>query len=184
MKTAAIDMITAKKGGETRMITIDATAIGNMVDNALAFCVQRTRLPSGEALEAIRNGDCSVCGYFRYGLSKEIGAYVGNIDDSVQAVYTYEPEYSTGLHNLDGVLDRGINLIVSVDRTSAALSSLIASLDDGFKDAREQLVCSKANGSCYALDVKVADEEEVASRRGYGALVSSIHVSPLKVWAR
>lgn len=184
MEMTAVDVTTAKKGGETRMVTIDATAIGDMVDNALAFCAQKTRLPSGEALEAIRNGDCSVCGYFRYGLSKEIGAYLGNIDDSVQAVFTYEPEYSTGLGNLDGVIDRGINLIVSVDRASAALSSLIASLEDGFKDAREQLVCSKANGSCHALDVKVADEQEVVSRRGYGALISSIHVSPLEVWAR
>jgi hypothetical protein len=30
----------------------------------------------------------------------------------------------------------------------------------------------------------VADEEEVATRRGYGALVSSIHVRPLRVWSR
>jgi len=32
--------------------------------------------------------------------------------------------------------------------------------------------------------VKVADEEQVASRRGYGALISSIYVRPLRIWAR
>ncbi len=184
MGTVAIDVTATKKGGKMGTVTIDATAIGSMLGNALAFCAQKTGLQDGEALEAIRQGDCSVCSYLRYGLSKEIGAYLGDIDASVQAVYTYEPEYSIGLDDLYRALDRGINLVVCVDRRSAALTSLVGSLEDGFREARGRLVCPKANGSCHLLDVKVADEEEVASGRGYGALISSIYVRPLRIWAR
>lgn len=184
MGTVAIDITTEEKGGETGMVTIDATAIAGMVDNALAFCAEKTGFPDGQALEAIQNGDCLVCGYLRYGLSKEIGAYLGSIDSSVRAVYTYEPEYSVGPDDVHRALDRGISLIVAVGRRSAALSSVIASLEDGLEEARQRLICSKANGSCHALDVKVVDEQEVASRRGYGALISSLHVRPLLVWPR
>ncbi len=105
----------------------------------------------------------------------------------MQAVYSYEPEHCTGVADLAGdeaEAMRGINLIVAVGRRSAALSSIVASLEDGLRKWRERLLCSKGNGSCYALDVKVADEEEVASRRGYGALISSVHVRPLRIWCR
>jgi hypothetical protein len=169
-------------------VTIDATAIENMMENALFFCAQKSGFPDGEeALRAIRKGDCCACGYLRYGLSKEIGGYLGSIDVSVQAVYSYEPEHCTTMADLAGIedaLEKGINLIVSVDRSSAALYSIIASLEDAIREAAKDVVCSRANGSCYALDVKVADEAEVASRRGYGALISSIYVRPLRVWAR
>ncbi len=169
-------------------VTIDATAIGNMIGNALVFCSQKTECRDGEeALEIIGKGDCCVCGYLRYGLSRELGEYLGGIDASVQAVYTYEPEHCTSVADLAGVehaLERGINLIVSVDRRSAALYSIIASLEDAMRGAVKNLVCSEAKGSCYALDVKIADEAEVASKRGYGALISSIYVRPLRIWAR
>lgn len=169
-------------------VTIDATSIENMIENALVFCIRKTYFPNREeALAAIRTGDCCACSYLRYGLSVEVGAYLGGIDTSVRAVYTYEPEQCTGVGGLGGAEQEGmggINLIVSADRRSAALSSIIASLEDGFSEARDGLVCSKANGSCYVLDVKVADEQEVASRRGYGALLSSLYVAPLRVWPR
>ena len=169
-------------------VTIDATAVKNMLETALVFCAQTTGFREGEeALEAIRQGDCCTCSYLRYGLSKELGGYLGGIDDSVQAVYSYEPEHCTGvteLARIEPALERGINLIVLVDRRSAALSSIIASLEDAVIEAARNLVCPEASGACYALDVQVADEKEVASRRGYGALISSIHVAPLKIWAR
>lgn len=169
-------------------VSIDATTVVNMIEYAAVFCAQKTGVQDGdEALQAIRNGDCCACGYLRYGLAKEVGEYLGGIDASVQAVYAYEPEHCTSpadLAGLEHAIDRGINLIVSVDRRSAALSSVIASLEDALIEAAKDLACSKANGSCYAVDVKVADEEEVASRRGYGALISSVYVRPLRIWAR
>ncbi len=169
-------------------VTIDATSISNMIENALAFSAQRTGLDDrAQALEAIRGGDCCVCSYVRYGLGKELGEYLGGIDASVTAVYAYEPEHCTGGADLVGAESewtRGINLVVCVDRRSAALGAILASLEDAVSQAARSLVCPEGNGSCYLLDVKVADKQEVASRRGYGALVSSLYVRPLRVWAR
>jgi len=159
-----------------------------MIDSALAFCAELSGLESHQqALEAIRGGDCCACSYLRYGLSRELGEYLGGIDASVKAVYAYDPEHCTGVTDLaDAERERlgGINLVVSVDRRSAAFTSILASLEDAVREATVPLICPKGNGSCYVLDVKVADEQEVATRRGYGALVSSIHVRPLRVWSR
>ncbi len=184
MEKAAVETGAIKQKERMGTVNLDATAIGSMIDRALAFCALKAGLQNVEPLEAMRNGDCSVCSYFMYGLAREIGAYLGDLDDSVQAVYCYEPEYSIGLDDVYRPLERGINLIVSVADTSAALTSVIASLEDGLGEARDGLVCAEANGSCLALDVKIASEADVASRRGYGALISSIHVRPLRVWAR
>jgi len=169
-------------------VTIDATSIRNMIDRSLTFSSQLSGVESSEqALEAILGGDCCACSYLRYGLCKELGEYLGGIDISVRAVYAYEPEHCTGVTDLAGgewERMRGINLVISVDRRSAALTSILASLEDAVREATKSLVCHEGSGSCYLLDVKVADEQEVATRRGYGALVSSIHVRPLRVWSR
>ena len=169
-------------------VTINGTAIQDMVQSALAFSAERAELPAAEqARRAISRGDCTVCDYLRYGLSKEISQYLGSIDRSVQAVYAYEPEYAAGVLHLDSAgpgVDPGMNLIVAVDRKNHALSSIVASLEDAVKEGLRGLLCAKANGTCFALDVKVVDGEELASRRGYGALVSSVHVAPMRLWSR
>lgn len=169
-------------------VTIDAVSIKNMIENSLAYSSRLSGLESSEqALEAILGGDCCACNYLRYGLCREIGEYLGGIDASVRAVYAYEPEHCTGVTDLTGgewERMRGINLVISVDRRSAALTSILASLEDAVREATKPLVCTEGSGACYLLDVKVADEKEVATRRGYGALVSSIHVRPLQVWTR
>ena len=169
-------------------VTIDATSIRDMVESALVYSARLSGLQDpGQALEAVRAGDCCACSYVRYGLCKELGEYLGGIDVSVGSVYAYEPEHCTGVTDLasnEAERMRGINLVISVDRRSAALTSILASLEDAVSEATKALVCPKGSGSCYMLDVKVADEQEVASRRGYGALVSSIHVRPLRVWRR
>jgi hypothetical protein len=71
-----------------------------------------------------------------------------------------------------------------VDRKNHALNSIVASLEDAVKEGVRPLLCSKANGSCFALDVKVVDGEELETRRGYGALVSSVYVAPMRLWSR
>jgi hypothetical protein len=169
-------------------VTINGIAIQEMVDSALAFSAEKAGLPAArEARRDIVDGGCTVCEYLRYGLSRELGQYLGTIDRSVQAVYAYEPEYAAGVLHLDSAgpgIDRGINLIVSVEKKNHALDSIVASLEDAVKEGVRPLLCSKANGSCFALDVKVVDGEELSSRRGYGALVSSVHVAPMRLWSR
>jgi hypothetical protein len=169
-------------------ITFDKSIMAGIMEDAIAFCAEKTELNDREqVLEAIRCGDCSVCEYLRYGLAKEIAAYLGSVDGTVKAVYVFEPEYAT---NADRPIpDRpnlapAINLIAWVSRKSAALSSIVASVGSALAEEHKRLACPKANGMCYRLDVKVADDDEVQGRVGYGALIHSLYVRPMEIWQR
>jgi hypothetical protein len=118
----------------------------------------------------------------RYSLAKGLAQYLGSIDETIKAVYVYEPEYATG-NEIVG-LSYGINLLAWVQRKSAALNSIVASLDATLMEERKRLLCPEATAECFSLDLKVTDDEEVNLRRGYGALVDSIFVRPTKVWER
>jgi len=166
-----------------REMSFDRNMVVNMIEEALVFCAAKTGTGTKEkALDAVLQGDCSVCGYVRYGLAKGIAQYLGSIDDTIKAVYVYEPEYAT-----DDEIARvsfGINLLAWVERKSAALNSIIAGLDAALMEERKRLLCPDATAECFSLDVNVADDDEVRRRRGYGALVNSIFVRPTKVWER
>ncbi len=171
---------------ESSVITVDRSLMRNMIEEAIEFCARKTGARSREeALVAILSGDCSFCEYLRYGLSRQIGAYLGSMDRHVRTVYAYEPEYGTTEDDAGVVkLSSSINLLAWVDRKSAALESIIESLAEALRDERSQLLCEKTNGTCFMLDVQVVDDEEVKSRRGYGALVNSVHVRPTELWTR
>lgn len=168
------------------VITVDRSLMRDMVEEAIEFCTRKTGARSREeALDAILSGDCSVCEYLRYGLSRQIGAYLGSMDRQVKIVYVYEPEYGTTVDDTNVVkLSSSINLLAWVNRKSAALDSIVESLAETLRDERNQLLCEKAGSACFMLDVQVVDDEEVKSRRGYGALVNSLHVRPTKLWMR
>jgi hypothetical protein len=162
--------------------------VANVMDEALEFCAGKAGLKGKEAArEALRTGDCCVCEYLRYALVQGVAKYLGSVDDTVKAIYTYEPEYATS--GDEPITDRpnfspGLNLIARVTRKNAALSSVVASVSSALAEEYKQLGCPKANVLCYELDVKVTDDEEVQKRIGYGALVKSLYVRPMEVWHR
>nr|MBC7245231.1 hypothetical protein [Chloroflexota bacterium] len=74
----------------------DDVGMASMMEYALDFSAQKTGYKNQEqVLEALRGGDCSVCEYLRYGLAQKIAEYLGSADQTVKAVYVYEPEYAT-----------------------------------------------------------------------------------------
>ena len=160
----------------------------NVMDEALEFCAGKAGLNGKEAArEALHTGDCCVCEYLRYALVQGVAKYLGSVDDTVQAFYTYEPEYATsgyGFITDQPYLSPGLNLIARVTRKNAALSSVVASVSSALTEEFEQLGCPKVNALCCELDVKVADDEEVHKRTGYGALINSLYVRPIEVWRR
>ena len=162
--------------------------VTNMMEEALVFCAEKAGLRDKEqARNVLRTGDCCVCEYLRYGLAKKVAEYLGSVDDTIQAIYTYEPEYAT---SVDGAiparpnLSPGFNLIARVSRKSAALSSVVASMRSALAEEYRHLGCPKANALCSELDVRVVDEDEVEKRTGYGALINSLYVRPIEVWHR
>jgi hypothetical protein len=168
-------------------LTFDNALITSMVEEAIAFCAEKTGAKTREeVVKAISNGDCAACDYLRYSLAKKVGECLGSMDETVKAIYIYEPEYGAGAENyIENSLGfkSGINLVAWVERKTAALSSVITSLNEALVEACKHLGTS-GNGLRYLLDVKLTDDDEVAGRRGYGALVHSVYVRPTEVWSR
>ena len=170
------------------MLRFNNAIVENMMEEALAFCAAKAGLKGREqAREVLLSGDCCVCEYLRFGLAQKVAEYLGSVDDTIKAIYTYEPEYATGV---DGAIaarpnfSPGLNLIARVTRKSAALSSVAASMRSALAEEYRQLGCPKANALCSELDFRVVDEDEVEKRTGYGALISSLYVRPIEVWHR
>ena len=162
--------------------------VTDMMEEALEFCAEKAGMKDKEqARDLLHTGDCCVCEYLRYALAQRVAKYLGSVDDTIQAMYTYEPEYAT---SVDGAiparpnLSPGFNLIARVSRKSAALSSVVASMRSALAEEHGRLGCPKANALCSELDVRVVDENEVEKRTGYGALIDSLYVRPIEVWHR
>ena len=169
-------------------ITFEKSMVSRMLEEALEFCAEKSGFNGKDkALKALGGGDCCVCEYLRYSLSKSVAEYLGSMDDGITAVYTHEPEYASGADTLGAGQSRahpGLNLIVRVNRKSAALSSVVASLGAVLAEELKQLGCPNATVLCRELDVKLADEQDVQKRIGYGALIDSLYVRPIEIWHR
>jgi len=169
-------------------IRFDSATVGKMMDEAMEFCAEKAGLKStAKAIEAVRSGDCCVCEYMRYALAQGVAEYLGAVDDTVKAIYTYEPEYATmvdepvpGRPNLSPAF----NLIARVSRKTAAFSSVVAVVQSALAQEYGRLGCPKANAMCCELDVKLADDDEVQRGTGYGALINSLYVRPIEIWHR
>ncbi|MBC7261565.1 MAG: hypothetical protein H5T63_06095 [Chloroflexi bacterium] len=169
-------------------LTIDATFPENMMEYALNFSAQKVGYADrDQVLADIQSGNCSTCESVRYGLAQKIADYLGTVDDTVKAVYIYEPEYATTVDGAvpdDLSLSKGIHMIAWVVRKTAALSSLIDALGSSLTQEVKRFDCPKANALCYKLVVHIVDDEEVLTRTGYGALVDSFYVRPIEIWRR
>jgi hypothetical protein len=162
--------------------------VTNMVEEALEFCAEKAGLKDKEqARGVLLTGDCCACEYLRHALAQEMAKYLGSVDDTIKAIYTFEPEQATGGDEAIPArpnLSPGFSLIARVSRKSAALSSVVASLRSALAEEYRRLGCPKANALCSELDVRVVDEDEVEKRTGYGALIDSLYVRPIEVWHR
>jgi hypothetical protein len=165
---------------------IDQALADQMIDKAMAFCAGKTfRGDATRTQDALRRGACEVCDYLCYGLARQVAEYLGQIDLTVKAVYVFEPEYGTDGEMPMTKRPSGINLVAWVDRKSAALHSLVEALDTSLSiSRRNKLGCANATAGCYALNVHMVDDAEVSNRQGFGALVDSLYIRPIKVWAR
>ena len=162
-------------------VTAEADAI---LTQALDFCAQKLNLSSSEAVvENLRQGDSSTYRYWTYGLAKKASEQLGAWDESIIGIYIYDYEATPEDVCFSEVApDPLIHLIIWAQRKTAALKSLMEALDNALTQAHiERLGTHHLK---YVLDVQVVDDYDVASRRGYGALFSSLHHRPLPVWRR
>jgi hypothetical protein len=168
--------------------TFDQAIVSRMMDEAMQYCAEKAGLKTKErAAVALKSGDCCACEYMRHAVAIKVAEYLGSLDDGITAAYSYDPGYAVEVDSIvpgPRKLQPAVSLILRVNRKSAALSSLVASLSAALERELRQVGCASANALCRSIDVVVADEQEVQKRNGYGALIHSVWVQPLEVWRR
>lgn len=155
-----------------------------VLNEGLAFCARKMGLDdAGEVVRRLQQGDSSACQYCRYGLAKKVAECIGNLDDNIKSVYVLD--YDATPHDLCFGQEKQrspIHLIVWAERKTDALASLVAALDRALVKRYAALI--SAPDLARMLDVQVVDDQDVQDCIGYGALLSSTHNRPIRVWER
>lgn len=161
-----------------------ASTAESAINRAIEFCAARLRVSDyGVVIERLCQHDARACEYCQYSLAQQVGAALGALDEHVKAVYVLDydatPEDVVFGQEPETPL---IHMILRVERKTNALKSLIDALDRALMQAYAQIL--GATGRQHLLDVQIVTEDEVSQRRGYGAMLSSIHQRPLCIWER
>ena len=150
---------------------------------ALEHCAQKTGVDSQRALMNLRQGDRATCSYYRYGLAKEVARSLGALDENVRAVYVVDYDATPDdLCFCESNTDPLIHLIVWAQRRTGALDALVGAMDRAVVQSYGVLVGLPELTNL--LDVQVVDDTDVKERVGYGALLTSVHHQPVRIWER
>ncbi len=161
-----------------------SSAAGVVLDEGLAFCRHKAGLKNREeVIERLRDGDPTVSHYCRYGLAKKVAESIGSLDDNVKSVYALDYDATPEDRSFSSEAQTSpIHLIVWVARKTDALDALVRALDRALVEEYAKII--DAPQLAHLLDVQVVDNADVENRTGYGALLSSVHNRPIKVWER
>lgn len=170
-------------------IQIDNNFTDEMVERAIAECAEEHFAGDSQRLrQALLMGQCEHCKCVSDSLVRQVSEYLGRIDKTVKAVYQYEPAESPQASQSE---DRaslkkhtGINLVVWVDRKSAALKALIGTLEAVLSTSQRKIGCVNASPGCFVLNVEMVSDQDVQERRGLGLFVESVYLGSRPVWKR
>lgn len=174
------DVRTAITAGE------QAAAPSSVVEGSLGRIVRLMAPKVGldspaKVVERLKAGDRDVRRAFRQELAREAAVYLGTLDRNVKAVYMAEYDASPeDVAFVDEDLLAPVNLILWVTRKTAALNAAATALDRALVEAYEENI--GPDHPKFFLDVQFVDDHDVANRKGYGALLTSIHMPPLEIW--
>jgi hypothetical protein len=154
------------------------------LEHALRYCAEKLGVGVNQGVkESVRRGEPTCRSYFDFALAREIADYLGAFDEDVRAAYIFE--YEATPEDICFCEENGdpmVHLIVQVRRRTAALQSMLQALESALIRSYASLL--DATETTHLLDVQIVDEEDISRRRGYGALLSSLHHRPLQVWER
>ena len=158
-------------------------AAEEMLDQALQFGAVKAHQSDRDAVvSALRAGEAVVSGYFYYSLARSAGAYLGTWDHDVKAVYTFDLEATPEDACFGEARHPLVHLIVWVERKTAALAALAATLDRALAEQVGSLRGQQERQ--FILDVQIVDSAEVSSRTGYGAVLASVRPNAIQVWGK
>jgi hypothetical protein len=168
------------------VVQIDQALADTMIEQAMRECaaahfagdMRRTRL-------ALLRGRCEHCRCIRLSLARQIGALLGEMASAVKAVFLYEAlGEGEEEERLAVERQRGIRLLVWVERKSPALRALAETLETVLAAGQRKLGCPNATDDCFTLSMEFIDDGDVRARRGFGLLVESPTLHSQQVWSR
>ncbi len=153
-----------------------------IMDQMLDFCAQKMglvgRLP---VVDLLRQGNRDAYKYCQYSIAKQVAESLGALDRTIKSVYIVEydatPEDMCFSERAPTSL---IHLIVWTDRKTKALDSLVSALDRALVQRFVEIVAT--DRLAHLLDVQAVDDEDVEKHVGYGAMLSSLHNRPIRIW--
>jgi hypothetical protein len=165
---------------------VDQSLTDRMFTQAIVECADN--IFAGDTLrmrQSLLQSHCENCRCVAECLARLIGEYLGQVDRTVKAVYNYQPLEENGkeLVEINEPLV-GINLLVWVERKSAALSALLETLEAALKASRNQIGCAVATPACFALDVMMVSDHDLQEGRGLSLLIRSTGIRSIPVWKR
>lgn len=170
-------------------LQLDQALTDHMVQKAVGYCAQKKFAgDSQQTLIALRQGQCEACGFVTVSLVQQVGELLGQFDRTVKAVYLYEPE--DGQARLQAVgssrpaRKSGINLVAWVERKSAALNALGATIEGMLSESRRKIGCPNATPACFSLDVQMVDDRDLQEHRGLSLVVQHMFLHSLPIWKR
>ena len=178
-----VDIATMQSPAVSFALPDAASAGEDALEKALAYAAAKLNLASVQlVVDRLRLGDSIAVQYTSYGLATQIGQTLGTLDETVQAVYLFE-DFATPEDLAFAQPTRlTVNLIAHVARKTKAFESLAQALARALSVRYGELVA--AGNPIHLLSIHAVDPAEISDRSGYGALVTSIHHQPIKVWQR
>lgn len=161
-----------------------ASVTQGFLEKALVYCADKMQLVGPQAtLELLRQGDNRARFHTHHSLAQQVAKALGDMDKNVSSVFVFD--YDATPEDLafgDSSCVSPIHLIVRAERKTEDLYALVAAMENALVEDYARCV-GPGQLKCL-LDVQVIDAEDVEKRRGYAAVLSSLHNRPIQVWER
>nr|MBN1857985.1 hypothetical protein [Candidatus Bipolaricaulota bacterium] len=147
-----------------------------VVADALAECARRIGCGDDDFLDRLLRGDHACHSQLRYATAKRIAEHLGRLGGGLCGVFVYGSTMTD-----QAVACSDIDLLVVIERKSDQAKALIGRIDLALSTGFRSLLpgCRTPDS---LLDIHLLDEDEVQTRRGYGAVLNSVQASPVCLW--
>lgn len=161
-----------------------AYSASKIIDAAIECCETMASYRGRDQIAAALRAEIpEIHDYFRHSIARQLAQYITGLDETVVSVYTHSYGDAEEEGELRGVsLSAPINIILHVRRKTAALSSVVASLDHQLLERYRLLVAPHGERIASMLDIQMVDDEDIRRGTGFGVVLRSTYSKPVRLW--
>lgn len=158
---------------------IRKSEIENLFAQALDFVSQKSQKTIQEVITLLQQEDVWTNSSLRYALADYLcrNSLPIDMDNIVKAVYIF----GSTLRD-EARLTSDIDLIFLVVSKKSIHLNFLKVLDDALLKQYKSLIGKQVRNMKSILNVHLVNRKDVKAKRGYGAVVNSIHNPPIKIW--